>query len=176
MRGRTVKILALLFLASLTGCLLGPPKPHGIIGYRPDGRVFLSRDRFYHVGILQGGWRRISTKARTITFYNPEFESSISTDAFCGRDVANRRLDSLGGEIMSAMEDRKLKSETSFDLDGRGAQRQLEEGKMDGVPVVVDLVIVRKNGCLFDLYAVMPPNADPQVAQDFEVFFGGFHY
>lgn len=176
MRGRLFIAAFVLFaMASSAGCVFGPSKYKGVIGYR-HGQVFIRHDRIYRVGELPGGWERMSTRARTISFYNAAFRSSISTDAICGRGASDRRLDALGGEIASALEDRLLVSETPFELDGRGALRQRVRGSEDGVPVVLDLVVVRKDGCVFDFYAVTPPDADPQVARDFEDFFQAFHY
>lgn len=176
MWGKTAKILTVVCLAGLAGCIFGAAKPHGVIGYRHDGRVFLSRNSFYRVGRLPDGWKRMSTKARAISFYNPQYKASISTDAFCGREVSDRRLDVLSGEVISALENRRLKSETPFELNGRGALRQVTAGDMDGVPVIVDFVVVRKDNCVFDMYAVMPPNTDAEVGQDFEEFFRAFQF
>lgn len=176
MRGKC--LLSLIVLVSLlpsTACLFGPSVSKGVIGYR-HGQVFIRRDRIYRVGELPAGWERMESRARAISFYHAGYRSSISTDAFCGRGISDRRLDALGGEIASALEHRAVVSETPFDLDGRGALRQRVTGTQDGVPVAVDLVVVRKNGCVFDFYAVTPPRPDPQVARDFEVFFGAFHY
>lgn len=174
MRGKKLIILAVLSLAA-GGCIFKSTPFRGVISYR-DGRVYLKHDRFYRVGILPDGWERLRTRARAISFYNPHFKGSISTDAFCGRSVGDQRLESLTSEIVSALEDRTMKSQTKFDLDGRGAIRQRFKGTMDGVPVIVDVVVVRKDGCAFDFYAVMPTGADQVVEQDFEIFFGGFHY
>lgn len=176
MWGKSLLVLAAFFtVASSAGCLFGPSNYKGVIGYR-HGQVFLRHDRIYRVGELPAGWERMSTRARTISFYNAAYRSSISTDALCGQGVSNRRLDVLGGEIASALENRTLVSEVPFDLDGRGALRQRVTGTEDGVPVVLDLVVVRKNGCVFDFYAVMSPDAELGVVQDFEPFFQAFHY
>ncbi|MFH0799297.1 MAG: hypothetical protein V2A66_03850 [Pseudomonadota bacterium] len=173
-----MRIIAAAFLSAsifAAGCVLGPSSHKGVIGYRP-GVVFLKHNQTYRVGILPDGWERTHPPVRTISFYNPSLRSSIATDAYCGKSVGERRLETLGGEIISAFDDRHMQSETKFDLDGRGALRQRVSGKEDGVPVVVDLVIVKKDGCVFDMYAVMPPDADPAATADFEAFYGEFHY
>lgn len=157
------------------GCVFGPTTYKGVIGYR-DGRVFVRHDSTYSVGILPEGWEQMKTRVRAISFYNAQFKSSISTDAFCGRGVGDRRIDALGGEVASALENRTIVSESPFELDGRGALRQRVKGSLDGVPVLLDLVVVRKDACVFDFYAVTPPAGDPQVAADFEGFYGAFHY
>ena len=116
------------------------------------------------------------TRVRTISFYNQEFASSISTDAFCGRAIEGQRVGSLGGEIISALERREILKEEKFELGGRGAVRQLVRGEMDGVPMVVDLVMVKKDECVFDFYTVMPYHARPEVEEAFRGFYGGFQY
>lgn len=176
MRGKSLLALSIVTALLLAaGCILGPSKFRGVMSYR-HGRVYIKHDRFYRVGLLPEGWERMKVRSRTISFYNPAFKSSISTDAYCGGGVSDKRLEVLGGEIVSALQDRYVVSETNFDLDGRGALRQVAHGTLDGVPVVVDLVVVRKNECVFDLYAVTPPDVDPEARQAFEEFFGGFHY
>lgn len=157
------------------GCIFGPQPFKGVMSYR-NGRVYLRRGTFYRVGKLPAEWERMRTRARAISFYNPKYRSSISTDAYCGRSVGDRSLDSLGGEIISALEDRTVIEEENFSLNRRGAVRQLVKGSVDGVAVVVDLVIVRKDGCVFDLYATMPPERRELVRGSFETFFGGFSY
>lgn len=176
MGGKKFTAFTLIAAFIFTGaCIFKPSRYKGVISYR-NGRVYIKHDKFYRVGRLSGGWERMRTRARTISFYNPEYRSSISTDASCVKGSSDRQLESLGGQLVSAIEGRVFISETPFDLDGRGALRQTVSGKMDGVQVYVDLVVVRKDGCVFDMYAVTPPDPDLQVKRDFEEFFGGFHY
>ena len=175
---RGILVFASVIAAALimeSGCVLGPSRFKGVLSYR-SGRVYIRHDRYYRVGKLPKGWRRMKTGARAISFYNQDLKSSISTDVFCGRSVGERSLDSLGGEFISVLEERTVTEEVPFTLDDRAALRQRAEGKLDGVPVVLDLVVVKKNGCVFDMYAVMPPDAVDQVAGPFEHFFQSFHY
>lgn len=175
MRGIVFLLCILAFLAS-SSCVFGPGKYKGVIGYRSDGRVFLTHDTFYRVGKLSGDWLPMKSRARAISFYNSTYKSSITTDAFCGRLSGDLKLSSLGGEIISALEKRKRIFSREIILDGRSAIRERVEGELDGAAVVVDLVVVRKDACAFDFYAVMPPNADDGVTRDFESFFEGFGY
>ncbi|HPQ82009.1 MAG TPA: hypothetical protein PLZ86_09890 [bacterium] len=176
MRG-VVLVISLCLAAGhfAAGCVFGPSSYQGVIGYR-EGRVFIRRDNTYRVGVLPEGWQRMQTKARAISFYNPTYKSSISTDAYCGSGDSNRRLDALGGDIASALENRTLIEEKSFMLDGRGALRQRIGGFQDGVEVEVDLVVVRKDGCVFDFYSVSPPGPPEGLTSDFEAFFTAFEY
>lgn len=177
MRGKfiTFCVLAVLAAVAVSGCIFKPTKLKGVISYR-DGRVYLNKGDYYRVGILPEEWVRMSTRAKTISFYSDRALSSISTDAFCGRSVSNRKLSALAGDATSALEDRNVTEEKEFMLDGRGALRRTITGKQDGISLVVDLVVIKKDGCVFDIYSVSPPDKALQVKSDFETFFGGFHY
>jgi len=179
MSGKTkLLILSSLLLLLVAGCVFGRQPFRGVVSYR-DGRVFLSLNqpkKFYLVGELPEGWSRMKTPARAITFYDDDTGSSISTDAFCGRSIGDRSLSSLGGEVISALDDREVVEEVPFTLDGRSAVRQRVEGKFNGVPIVLDLVVVRKDDCAFDMYAIMPPDSVSSVEDDFKIFYLGFHY
>lgn len=168
-------IILVLPIVTLSTCAFGPSKFKGVLSYR-HGRVFLTKQKTYSVGILPKGWERLDNKARAISFYNKDLRSSISTDAFCGEGVEAQKIYSLGGEMMTAVEKRNTLSETEFELDGRGALRRVVAGSLDGVPVIVDLVVVRKNGCVFDFYAVGEGEISNEVETEFEMFFGAFHF
>ena len=176
MKRISIVILAACGLAlSSSGCFFKPQPPRGVMSYR-HGKVFLHKDDYYTVAELPDGWSRMHTRARTISFYNEGLRSSISTDAICDRTQVNRTLSSLAGEVGSALENRTVVREEEFMLDGRGALRRHYEGKLDGVPTAVDLVVVRKDPCVFDFYLVAPKGTDDTARADFETFFGAFHY
>jgi hypothetical protein len=182
MRGIAIIATASILAAVVSfGCVLKRQPFKGVVSY-DNGRVYLEPDRYYKkgiyysVGLLPQGWERMSTRARTVSFYNESYRSSISTDAYCGKSVRDRTLLSLTGDIVTALEDRKFGDEKEFMLDGRGALRQQIEGKVDGVPTIVDLVTIRKDGCVFDFYLVSPKSAPVDATLNFENFFGAFHY
>lgn len=170
-----------LALTLSTGCIFKQQPFKGVVGY-DRGKVYLTPNRyygpgiFYRVGRLPEGWVPIRTGARTITFYNDVYRSSISTDAWCGRSIGDRSLVSLTGDIVTALEHRSFSEEKNFMLDGRGALRQMVMGKVDGVPTTVDFVVVRKGGCVFDFYLVASGEPPVEATEDFEAFFGGFRF
>lgn len=59
-------------------------------------------------------------------------------------------------------------------LDGRGALHARYAVSLDGVPVVLELFVVSKDGCLFDFSLVTAPEAGPAGRQAFERWVGGF--
>lgn len=183
MRGvRHILAVVVVLSAIISGCLFKSQPFKGVVSYR-DGRVYLRPGRYYsdtppyyRVGELPDGWERLSTRARTISWYNSSHRSSISTDAYCGRSVNSRSLASLGGDLITALSNRTFVEEREFELAGRGAQRQIVTGTLDGVPTQVNLVVVRKDGCVFDFYLVSQGEPPAGAEEDFEAFFGGFDY
>ncbi|MFA4874536.1 MAG: hypothetical protein WC690_04270 [bacterium] len=176
MRGiRFSGVLLILAISALSGCIFKAQPFKGVISYR-QGKVYIRHDKYYTVGVLADDWRALKTRARTISFYNEGLKASISTDAYCGKSVTDRTLDSLSGDIITALEKRQVTNEKNFTLNERGALRQHITGSVDGVPTDVDLVIVRKNYCVFDFYSVAPAGGNPDVKEAFETFFNGFHY
>lgn len=170
-------LIAVFLLLSITyvSCAFGPTPFRGIMSYR-HGKVYLRKDKFYRVGSLPDGWQRLDTGVRAISFYNDQYGASITTDAFCGKSIEGRRVDSLGGEMLTALQDREVTSEKNLKLGGRGAVRQKVKGKLDGVNVLLDLVIVSKNACAFDFYSISQESSAPEVEAAFEGFFGGFQF
>lgn len=168
------------FLFTLTtssvGCIFGPSRFHGVMSYR-HGKVYLYRDRYYRVGKLPQGWGRLKTGVRTISFYHAGFQSTISTDAYCGDayDGAPPEV-SLARMIGGVVAHPKTIRERHLELAGRHAIHKHLRGTIDGVPMNLEMVTVAKDVCLFDFVAISPEAADPQVSHDFEAFYSVFQY
>jgi hypothetical protein len=61
-----------------------------------------------------------------------------------------------------------------FTLDGRAAMRVRLTGALDGVAVGLDLVVLKKDDCVYDLELVAGERAFPESDQDFWRFVQGF--
>ena len=169
-------IFMLFVVLTQPSCLFKKTELTGVMSYR-EGKVYIKKHRFYRVGALPEGWRGMETRARAISFYNPQFRSSITTDAFCGPKVENSAMSALGGDMISALEKRTVSSEEEITLDGRKAMRRFFTGYLDGAEIAIDYVVLRKDGCLFDFYAVMPGGKkSKEVSEAFEGFFQGFEF
>ncbi|MFH1874526.1 MAG: hypothetical protein ABH859_05000 [Pseudomonadota bacterium] len=171
----TILVAAIMFCFYFGNCSLKGRETVGVTTYKHN-KVFLKGGGHYLVGQLPDGWQRIKVSDQLITFYNKEYDASITTDAFCDESFVDRPLEVLAGELASALNDRTTTSTETLMLNSRQAYRQKVAGKMDGVPVKMDIVVVKKNTCNFDFVAVMPPHNSTQVTQDFETFFNGFQY
>jgi hypothetical protein len=156
-------------------CVFGPNRYYGVMSHRGN-RIFIRHDRWYYVGKLPDGWQDLTTGVRSASWYSADYFSTISTEVLCERSTGDRPLASVAAEVASAIEDRTVTEEGEFMLDGRGALRQRVSGSVDGVPLIMDVVVVKKNNCAFDFVAIAPPDEMPNISSAFEVFFNGFHY
>lgn len=144
-------------------------------GYSPG--VVKTEKGSYGVGDLSTGWKRGNVSPyKVLVFYNDEYKSSIETDAFCGRSFDDASLRVLTSHLHAGISDKKTKSESPMMLDGREALRSVVEGKVDGIAVIIDSVVIKKDNCLFDFVLISNPTKVSSAVVDFEKFFGGFRY
>ena len=145
-----------------------------VTGYR-DGRV-LTKKGYYGVGPLPSPWQRIKLGKALVAFRNNPLQSTISTDSFCDQAYNDSSLKALTQHLFAGLQGIKTIDEDSFMLGDRGALRTLIRAKLDGLPVMVDIVVVKKNWCLFDFFLVSAPEKYREAAEDFESFYQGFSY
>ena len=146
-----------------------------VIGYR-NQMVFLKKNVYYKVGELPKGWDHIRTSSKAASFYNESIKGTVSTDAFCGSYFEDLPLKTLTNQLFAGTNRAAPLMEKDFILDGRGAFRSVSTGKVDGVPLKFDSVVIKKNNCTIDLVYIVPPENYESGVGDFEVFFGGFKF
>lgn len=169
----TIVSLSLLLTGTL-GCFGGIKKTGKVVGYR-EGRV-LTKKGFYQIGELPPSWYRIKLNKAVIAFRNDRLLSTISTDSFCDQAYDDSSLKILTGHLFAGLQDVNVIEENPFLLNDRGALRTLAQAKLDGLPVMLDIVVVKKNWCLFDFYLVSAPDKYAEAAENFEEFYLGFKY
>jgi len=60
-------------------------------------------------------------------------------------------LHSLEKGIFSGVENVIIKNETKITVDGAPAVRTYAEGKTENIPISIDLIVIEKNNCTYDL-------------------------
>lgn len=64
----------------------------------------------------------------------------------------------------------------NFRLAGRTAMRSTVDAELDGVPISLEVVVLKKDGCLFDLTLISPPNAFDSEMPAFDRVVKGFRF
>ncbi|PIR16328.1 MAG: hypothetical protein COV46_08765 [Deltaproteobacteria bacterium CG11_big_fil_rev_8_21_14_0_20_49_13] len=138
--------------------------------------VFLKKDLYYKVGELPPSWKWLKTHTKTAAFHNESLGATISTDAFCGSSFEDLPLKVLNSQLFAGTTDLKIKKETEFMLDERGALKTISTGSTDGVPLKFDSVVIKKDNCTFDFIYISPPESYADGVADFETFYLGMSF
>jgi hypothetical protein len=136
------------------------------------GGVYRDSHTAYRVGPLDASWVRDNPTDCNIAFRNPK-GGTIMANAICEgiRDVP---LDVLTNQALFGLDQKQEHSRETFALDGREAQRTRLSAKLDGVPVELDLVVLKKDGCTYDLQLVAGREVFADREADFWRFVQGF--
>ncbi|MFP2906416.1 hypothetical protein ACLESD_15405 [Pyxidicoccus sp. 3LFB2] len=127
----------------------------------------------YRVGELPGHWRRVWLEGNDLAFSEEGTGRALSVNATCeGHD--DPPLPVLTRHLLAGFTDRQEVSQQLVPLAGREAMRSRYLAKMDGVPVQLELVVLKKDNCVFDFSYVSPPGLAQERLADFETLLAGF--
>ena len=79
----------------------------------------------------------------------------LAVNATCA-DHGDPSLEVLTGHLLIGFEEHSLQEQQTESLDGREALRSKYHATLDGVPVELELVVLKKNGCVHDFTFVAP--------------------
>ena len=147
-----------------------------LLGCAPTGhfvnQVYRRGGVTYRLGVLPPPWQRIGLRGPDLVFRHPEGGTiAISAQCPCRDDVP---LHVLTNHLLFGVEAQKEHAREPLTLDGRGALRTQLGGELDGVPIEMDLVVLKKDGCSYDLQLVASPQHIAARRPDFEALVRGF--
>jgi hypothetical protein len=137
--------------------------------------VLRKGDLAVHVGPLPAGWRRVEVDGADLAFRDDAREGSTLFDVRCGRRDDDAPLSVLTGHLMMGTTERELETQETIPFDGREAMHSAFRAKLDGVPMRYDIYVMKKDGCVYDIVYVAPPDHFDEGARDFELFARGVH-
>lgn len=137
-------------------------------------RTMCSGRECYDVGPLGPEWKVVTQKDGTAGFFNATNGGIIVSNATCRDDAEGAPLSSLTAHMLVGYTERHERSRELLSFGGREALRSVIEAKLDGVPVVLDLYVLKSNGCIFDLSYAAPPAGYESRLGDFRRFVEGF--
>jgi hypothetical protein len=158
---------ARLFALATLGCTLGCG------GSSFDGHVFRRGDLAFKVGPIPPAWRSIEVDGELLAFRDDSDAATVAVNGRCGLDGDDVPLESLTHHLFLHFTDSKLLKQTRLELAGRAALKSELTAALDGVPMHYLVVVLKKNGCVYDFMLV---NADGKStgSEAFERFVSGF--
>jgi hypothetical protein len=166
MRRRTRLAALLAALAGAASCAHAPTLEDDVLR-KGDLRVQL--------GPVPQTWRRVDLTGADVAFRDDERSGSTLFDVQCSQRDDDAPLSALTGHLIMGTTERTFETEEVVPFDRREAQHTILRAKLDGVPMRYDIYVMKKNGCVFDLVYVAPPDHFAEGAADFERFALGVH-
>ncbi len=143
--------------------------------YNPDAGKVCYRRVCYEVGALGKDWQPVESEKGAIGFFNQQLGAVIESKATCRADADAAPLQALTRQLLIGYTDRHVRSSETLSLDGRAALHTVVDARLDGVPMVLDLYVLKRNGCIFDLTLAAPPDRYDAARPELTRFVGGFH-
>ncbi len=141
-------------------------------GGRFEAGVYRDSQTAYRIGTLDPAWTRFSLSGSYLAFRHSS-GGSIVVNATC-EGIKDLPLDVLVNQSLFGVEQKHELGRELFSLDGRTALRARLTGTLDGVPVNLDLVVLKKDDCTYDLELVAGEEAFAGCDGDFWRFVQGF--
>lgn len=135
-----------------------------------DG-VFEDGQVRYRVDPAIKGLQHVSLDAHDVAFRLERGTIGVSSRCDGYEDVPPRAL--LLHLLFGTTERHRVLDET-VTVDGRGALHVVEEVELDGVPVVLDIFVLPKDGCLFDFVYAAPRPLSASAAAQFRALVHSF--
>ena len=143
--------------------------------WNPAERQLCNSRLCYQVGPLDESWKLIAIKDGSLTFSNPALGAVIQSAVTCKETVTDAApLSALMRHLLIGYTDRTVRSSEDEMLAGRAGFHQILDVHLDGVPIVLDLHVIRRDGCIFDLALAVPPNHYEKGAPAFVRFVAEF--
>jgi len=164
--------LALLVVSSACGGWRG----HGDTYYRRWELGKIKHEATYSFGLPGDGWKPLEQKGSQVAWFNPQLDAAILLDSQC-ESHGDSDLAQFTDHLRIDFAQWDVKSQESEKLIGRDALHTVVVASIDGGPQTqLELYVIKKNGCLFDLEYVAPPASFERGRAAFARVVGGFGF
>jgi hypothetical protein len=138
-----------------------------------DG-VFEKGDIRYSVGALPEGWKQIRLAENDLAFVAEGAPQSIAVNSTC-ENYDDAPLEVLTQHLLMGFTERTRLEQVAGMMDGRESLRSHYTAKLDGVPMELLLVVLKKDGCVYDFTYLAPPARFEERQGVFDQLLSNFH-
>lgn len=120
-----------------------------------------------------GDWRRVAFADNDLAWVHAGTGHVLAVNATC-EGHEDPPLEVLTTHLLLGFTDREQRSKKTLTLDGREALRTTWAAKLDGVATALDLVVLKKNGCVHDFTYVSPAGRESAQQATFDALVAAF--
>jgi len=139
-----------------------------------DGATYRGAGFAFRVPERPDSWQRIDAEGTSLAFRDAHGGATVAVNARCGKDAEDVPLEALTRHLFIQFTDREPSLEEKVPFDGREALHTVMTAKLDGVPKKFDVWVMKKDGCVYDLYLIAEPVRFDAIAGEFRKFVSGF--
>ncbi len=136
-------ILILMLFASSCSIMLGGGAPPSAKG------------KEYKINFSEDGWKLMKKDERSDYVFENEDGRILLSNSFCG-EFQDQSLDHLANKTFKSVGSFQSQKGEYTTLENREAYRLEGTGKVDGVPVGLQILNTRRNNCYFDFVSIVP--------------------
>jgi hypothetical protein len=139
-----------------------------------DGNVYRNGAVAFQLPDAPSTWKRIAVDDASIAFRDDDHGASVLLNARCLSADDRTPLVALTNHLLIGATEREFLSQSTEPFDGREALHTKLKAKWDGVPMMINVFVLSKDGCVYDFVYLAPPSGYESGAPAFESFVRGF--
>jgi len=130
------------------------------------GDTFVSKDTTYKIAAPSEAWKRVDIRDTDLAWVHEDKIGSLLMNSEC-ESVDDAPLLALTNHLLFGMTEREIISQEKTRVSRREGLRTRVKAKLDGVYRMLEILVVKKDGCVYDLVLEGNP-------QDFETLLPAF--
>ncbi len=138
-----MRILLLMLLISSCSIMMGGSAPPSAKG------------KEYKISFTESGWKLLKKDERSDYVFENDDGRILLSNSFCG-EFQDQALDHLANKTFKSVGSFQSSKGSYTTLENREAYRLEGRGKVDGVPVGLQILNTRRNNCYFDFVSIVP--------------------
>lgn len=104
----------------------------------------------YRIGEPGEGWRQVDLPSANVAWFNDTLSASLMANSHCD-GVKDAPLGGLTEDLLIGITDRQVLSQQVRPCSRREALETIVTGKLDGVERKLALLVLKKDGCVYDV-------------------------
>ncbi|WP_437734938.1 hypothetical protein [Sorangium sp. So ce1335] len=121
-----------------------------------DGTIYRGPDVAFRVPPAPASWRQISVSDASVAYRDDANGATVALNGRC-KSEEDVPLISLTNHLFLHFTEREVLKQEVVPFDGREAMHTVLSAKLDGVPKVFDVWVLKKNGCVYDMLLIADP-------------------
>lgn len=158
-----MRVLILMLLASSCSIMFGGGSPPSAKG------------KEYEISFKEDGWKQIERDDRSDYVFENSDGRILLSNSFCG-EFQDQPLEYLANKTFKSVGTFKSENGKYTTLQDREAYRLQGKGKVDGVPVGLQLLNTRRNNCYFDFVSITPESITGKDSALFDRFLSSVEF